>query len=416
MSNTEKRVVITGIGAVTPLGIGVDAFWDGLKNGISGIGPVTLFDASTFDCRIAGEVKNFDPSLYVDKKEARRLIRFITFAIASAQMAVKDSGIIINEENAPNIGVIIGSGVGGLKFLEDQLKVMSEKGPSRCSPFMVPLMINDMAAGMVSINTGAKGPNTCVTTACASGTHSIGEAFEIIKRGDAHVMIAGGTEAAVTPLGFAGFCAAQALSTNNDNPQQASRPFDAKRDGFVMGEGAGMVIAEDLEHAKKRGAKIYGEIIGYAMSGDAFHMTAPHEQADGAIRAIKAALKDAKISASEIDYVNAHGTSTQLNDKLETLAIKTTFGDHAKKVVINSTKSMTGHLLGAAGAIEVVATMLEMQNNFVHPTINYEFPDPNCDLDYVPNVGREMKINTAMSNSFGFGGHNAILILKRFKD
>ncbi len=411
----ERRVVVTGLGAVTPIGSGKEEFGSALKAGKNGIGPITHFDASAFDSKIAGEVKNFDPSAYLDKKESRRLVPFLTFAIVAAIQALKDANLTINEENAPNIGVMIGSGIGGLKFLEEQHNVMLEKGPGRCSPFMVPLMINDMAAGMVSIKTGAKGPNSCVTTACASGTHSIGDAYHIVKRGDADVMIAGGSEASVTPLGFAGFCAAQALSTNNADPEHASRPFDAKRDGFVMGEGAGIVILEDLEHAKKRGAHIYAEVAGYGMSGDAFHMTAPHEHADGAIRAVRAALKSAKMSPDQIDYINAHGTSTLLNDKLESLAIRTTFGDHARKVAISSTKSMTGHLLGAAGAIEAVASIICMENGFIHPTINYEFPDPDCDLDYVPNKAREAKIGAFMSNSFGFGGHNATIIVKRFK-
>ncbi len=411
----ERRVVVTGLGAVTPVGIGKDAFWEALKAGKNGVSMITRFDTAAFDARFAGEIKDFDPSLYLDKKEARRLVKFIQYPIAAAQMALKDAGLVINEENAPSIGVVIGSGIGGIQFLEDQAHLLREKGPSRTSPFMVPLMINDMAAGMVSINTGAKGPNSCTTTACASGTNSIGDAFEIIKRGDADAMIAGGTEASITPLGIAGFCAAQALSTRNDAPEKASRPFDAQRDGFVMGEGAGIVILEELEYAKKRGATIYAEVAGYGMSGDAFHMTAPHEKGDGAIRAIKAALKDAQMSASQIDYINAHGTSTLLNDKLETLAIKTVFGEHAKKVAISSTKSMIGHLLGAAGAVEFVASCLSIKDSFVHPTINYEFPDPDCDLDYVPNVGREMTVNAIMSNSFGFGGHNAILIAKKFK-
>lgn len=411
----ERRVVVTGLGAVTPIGTGKDAFWEALKSGKNGIGPITRFDASAFDARFAGEVKDFDPNLYLDKKEARRLVKFIQYAIAASQMALKDSGLEINETTAPSIGVVIGSGIGGIQFLEEQAHVLREKGPSKTSPFMVPLMINDMAAGMVSINTGAKGPNSCTTTACASGTNAIGDAFEIIKRGDADAMITGGTEASITPLGIAGFCAAQALSTRNDAPEKASRPFDAQRDGFVMGEGSGIVILEELEYAKKRGANIYAEVIGYGMSGDAFHMTAPHEKADGAIRAIKAALKDAGMAPSQIDYVNAHGTSTLLNDKLETLAIKTVFGEHAKKVAVSSTKSMIGHLLGAAGAVEFIASVLSVKNDFVHPTINYEFPDPDCDLDYVPNKGREMKVNAIMSNSFGFGGHNAILIARKFK-
>lgn len=410
-----RRVVVTGLGAVTPIGLGKDEFWNALKAGKNGISKISYFDPALFDCQIAGEIKGFDPSLYVDKKEARRLVNFILFAIAASRMALTDAGLEITPENAPNIGVLVGSGIGGIKFLEEQAKVLFEKGPSRCSPFMVPLMINDMAAGMVAINTGAKGPNSCTTTACASGTNSIGDAFEIIKRSDADVMIAGGSEASITPLGIAGFCAAQALSKRNDAPEKASRPFDKERDGFVMGEGSGIVILEELDHAKKRGAQIYAEVVGYGTSGDAFHMTAPHSEGDGAIRAMKAALKDAHMNPEDIDYINAHGTSTELNDKLETMAIKNVFGSHAKKLAISSTKSMVGHLLGAAGAVEFVACAMSLKEDFVHPTINYENPDPNCDLDYVPNVGRSMKVNATMSNSFGFGGHNAILIAKKFK-
>ena len=413
---TERRVVVTGLGAVTPIGLGKDAFWRGLKEGQNGISRITHFDPAAFDCRIAGEVKDFDPALYVDKKEARRLGSFILFAVAAARMALDDAKFQINEQNAPDIGVIIGSGIGGIKFLEEQARTLFEKGPSRCSPFMVPLMINDMAAGMVSINTGAKGPNSCTTTACASGTNSIGDAYEMIRRGAADAMIAGGSEASITPLGIAGFCAAQALSTGrNETPEKASRPFDAQRDGFVMGEGSGIVILEELEQAKKRGAHIYCEVAGYGMSGDAFHMTAPHAEGDGAIRGMKAALKSAGMKPEDIDYINAHGTSTELNDKLETMAIKKVFGDHAKKLAISSTKSMIGHLLGAAGGVEFVAVALSVAEDFVHPTINYENPDPNCDLDYVPNKGRAMTVRAAMSNSFGFGGHNAILIAKKYK-
>ncbi len=412
----DRRVVVTGLGAVTSIGIGADDFWSNLKTGKSGVSLITLFDASLHDSKIAGEIKDFDASQYVDKKEARRLSRFIVFAVAAAKMAIKDANLVIDDSNSANIGVQVGSGIGGLQFLEDQAKVLFEKGPSRCSPFMVPLMINDMAAGIVAIHSGAKGPNSCTTTACASGTNAIGDAFEVIKRGDADVMIAGGAEAAITPLGFAGFCAAQTLSTRNDDPTHASRPFDLNRDGFVMGEGSGIVVLEELEHAKKRGAKILAEVIGYGMSGDAYHMTAPHSEGDGAIRAMKSALKDAKMNPEDIDYINAHGTSTNLNDKIETAGIKAVFGSHAKKVAISSTKSMIGHLLGAAGAVEFVACVKTIQDNFVHPTINYETPDPLCDLDYTPNKGKEVIVNAAMSNSFGFGGHNAILIVKRFKD
>mgnify|MGYP001584547802 CR=1 FL=1 len=411
----ERRVVVTGMGAITPLGSNKDDFWSSLKEGKSGITRITHFDPADFDTQIAGQVKDFDPLEYFDKKEARRLVKFIQFAVAASKMALSDSGLVIDAQNAPEIGVLIGSGIGGIEFLEQQAYTLKDKGPSKCSPFMVPLMINDMAAGVASIHTGAKGPNGCTTTACASGTNSIGDAYEIIKRGDAAAMLAGGTEAAITPLGIAGFSAAQALSSRNDEPEKASRPFDAKRDGFVMGEGSGIVMLEELESAEKRGARIYAEVAGYGMSADAFHMTAPDSMADGAIRAIRAVLKDAGMQAADIDYINAHGTSTEMNDRLETLAIKNTFGPHAKKVAISSTKSMVGHLLGAAGAVEFIACVMSIVEGFVHPTINYEFPDPNCDLDYVPNKGRKMEVRAAMSNSFGFGGHNAILIAKKFK-
>jgi 3-oxoacyl-[acyl-carrier-protein] synthase II len=410
-----KRVVVTGLGVISPIGIGKDAFWENLAAGKNGIASITHFDASAFSSQIAGEVKDFNPANYLEKKEARRLVRFIQFAVAASQIAVKDANLTIRAENAPEIGVVIGSGIGGISFLEEQAAVLREKGPDKISPFTVPYMITDMAAGYVSINLGAKGPNSCVVTACASGTNSIGDAFEIIKRGDAKAMIAGGTEASITPLGFGSFCAARALSTRNDEPQRASRPFDKERNGFVMGEGAGIVILEDLEFAKARGAKIYAEIIGYGMSGDANHITAPAPEGEGAVRAIRAALKDANISAEQVDYINAHGTSTILNDKYETIALKTVFGERAKSIPISSNKSMIGHLLGATGAVELIATILSINNETIPPTINYENPDPDCDLDYVPNQARKQPINIAMSNSFGFGGHNAILIVKKYQ-
>ena len=409
-----KRVVVTGLGAITPIGSGKEAYWEGLSSGKNGADKITHFDTSAFSTKIAAEVKDFDPSLYLDKKEARRLVRFIQFAVAASQMAIQDSGLTITPEFAPEIGTIIGSGIGGIGMLEEQAKNLMEKGPDKLSPFTVPYMICDMAAGYVSINLGAKGPNLCVVTACASGTHSIGEAYKIIQRGAATAMIAGGSEAAITPLGMASFCAARALSTRNDDPKHASRPFDKEREGFLMGEGSGIVILEELEHAKARGAHIYAEIAGYGMSGDASHITAPAPGGEGAIRAMRAALKDAGISPEKIDYVNAHGTSTELNDKYETMAIKTTFGDHASKLAISSNKSMIGHLLGASGAVEFVATVLSIVNSVAPPTINYETKDPECDLDYVPNQSRKMAINYAMSNSFGFGGHNAILIAKKY--
>ena len=410
-----RRVVITGLGAVTPIGIGATAFWKNLKLGRSGIGCITSFDPAAFDSQIAGEVRDFNPELWLDKKEARRFTRFIQFGVAASDLAVKDAGLDIAAE-ADEIGVIIGSGIGGIEFLEEQARTLHTSGPAKCSPFMVPMMINDMAAGQAAIKLGAKGPNSCVTTACASGTHSIGDAFRIVQRGEAVAMIAGGAEASITPLGFAGFCAAGALSTHyNDQPEMGSRPFEKNRDGFVMGEGSGIVILEELEHAKKRGAKIYAEITGYGMSGDAHHITAPAPGGEGAVRAMRKALKDAQMDPEDLDYINAHGTSTQLNDKFETMAIKTVFGAHAKRLAISSTKSMIGHLLGAAGGVEFIALVLSIKDGIVHPTINYEVADPECDLDYVPNQAREMKVRSAMSNSFGFGGHNAILIARQFK-
>jgi len=403
------------MGVISSLGIGKDTFWKNLSSGKSGIAGITHFDASSLTSRIAGEVKDFNPADFLDKKEARRLVRFIQFAVAASQLAVKDAGLSITPENAPQIGVHVGSGIGGIGFLEEQAHNLREKGPAKISPFTVPYMIADMAAGYVSINLGAKGPNACMVTACATGTHSIGEAFKIIQRGAANAMVAGGTEASITPLGVASFCAARALSTRNDDPLHASRPFDKERDGFVIGEGSGIVILENLEVAKARGATILAEVIGYGMSGDASHITAPAPGGEGAIRAMHAALKDANLSPEKIDYVNAHGTSTLLNDKFETLALKSVFGEHARKLAISSNKSMIGHLLGASGAVELIATILSMLNNTAPPTINYEVKDPECDLDYVPNQARKMTINTAMSNSFGFGGHNAILIVKRYQ-
>jgi len=410
-----NRVVVTGMGAITPIGIGLEAFWQSLIEGKSGIGPITHFNTEGFDCRIAGEVKGFDPSLYMDKKEARRLVSVLQFAIAAAKMALQDGKLTVSAENANDIGVLIGSGIGGIGFMEEQAVILKEKGPGRVSPFSVPWMITNMAAGMVSIATGAKGPNSCVTTACATGTHATGDAMRILQRGEASAMLAGGTEAAITPLGIASFCSAKALSTRNDAPEKASRPFEHDRDGFVMGEGSGVVLLETLEHAKKRGARIYAEIVGYGMSGDAHHITAPAPGGEGAARAMLAALKDAKLSPTDIKHINAHGTSTELNDKFETMAVKRVFGDWAHKIAISSNKSMIGHLLGAAGAVEFIAMVLSIVNSIVPPTINYDTPDPECDLDYTPNSARSMTVEAAMSNSFGFGGHNASLIVKKFK-
>jgi len=409
----SKRVVITGMGVVSAIGMGWGNFWQGLAIGKNGIDKISHFDTTGFPSKIAGEIKDFKPADYLDKKEARRLVRFIQFSIAAGQMAVKNANLTITPENANEIGVLIGSGIGGLDMLEQQCRNLIEKGPDKLSPFTVPYMIADMAAGYTSINLGAKGPNACTVTACASGTNSIGDAYKIIQRGAANVMITGGTEACITPLGVASFCAAKALSTRNDDPKHASRPFDKDREGFVMGEGAGIVVLEEYEYAKARGANILAEVIGYGMSGDANHITAPTPGGEGGVRAIRAGLQDAGITAEQIDYVNAHGTSTQLNDKFETMALKTVFGDRANQVPISSNKSMFGHLLGATGAVELIATILTIRNSLIPPTINYETPDPECDLDYVPNKARAKEVNIALSESFGFGGHNAVLIVKK---
>ncbi|MBT3581885.1 beta-ketoacyl-ACP synthase II [bacterium] len=409
----KNRVVITGIGTVNPLGNNVEDFWKALKAGKSGIDKINTFDVSEYTTQIAGCVKDFVPADCFDKKEVRRTARFILFGVNAAVEAVQDSGLDIAPE-AENIGVEIGSGIGGIEILEATAKTLSAKGPSKVSPFTVPMMISDMAAGIVSIKTGAKGPNSCTVTACASSTNAMGNAFKTIQRGDAQAMIVGGAEAAVTPLGLAGFCAARALSKRNDDPQKASRPFDAERDGFVMGEGAAILIFEELEHALKRKAKIYAEVVGFGASGDAHHLTAPAPGGEGASRAIAAAIGDAGIQPQDIDYINAHGTSTELNDKYETMAIKTSFGPHAYKLSISSTKSMTGHLLGATGALEGIACVLAMQHSLIPPTINYEHPDPECDLDYTPNKAKTKKINYALSTSLGFGGHNAVIIFKNY--
>ena len=381
--------------------------------GKSGIAAIEGFDTSPYSTRIAAQIKNFDPSLIFDKKEIRRVSRFILYGTVAADQAVKDSGLDIAKE-ADDIGVEIGSGIGGIEILEEATKALYDKGPSKVSPFTVPLMISDMAAGQVAIKLGAKGPNSCSVTACASAANSLGNAYHIIRRGEAVAMIAGGTEAAVTPLGLAGFCAARSLSSRNEEPLRASRPFDKDRDGFVMGDGAGMVVLEELDHALARGAKIYAEFAGFGSSGDAYHITAPAPEGEGARRAISRALKSAGLKPEDIDYINAHGTSTELNDKHETSAIKATFGEHAYKVAVSSTKSMTGHLLGAAGAIELIASVLAIQNSMIPPTLNLETPDPECDLNYTPNVALQKTVNVIMSNSFGFGGHNAVLIAKRY--
>jgi 3-oxoacyl-[acyl-carrier-protein] synthase II len=410
----KKRVVITGLGAITPIGIGKDEFWQSLLAGKSGITRITRFDPTDYPTQIGGEVKGFDPGLYMDKKEARRMDLFTQYAIAGAKMALDDSGINLEQENRDRIGTIIGTGIGGMATLHEQYKTLFDKGPGRISPFFVPMMIANMASGQTSITFGLQGPCTCVVTACATATNSIGEAFKIIQRGDADVMVAGGTEASISQAALAGFCSMKALSNRNDEPEKASRPFERDRNGFVMGEGCGIVIIETLEHAIARGANIYAEIVGYGTNADAYHITAPAPEGAQAAKCMALAINDAGISPSEVDYINAHGTSTPLNDKNETLAIKSLFGDHASKLAISSTKSMTGHLLGAAGGIEAIATALTLANDMIHPTINYENPDPELDLDYVPNKARQQKVNYALSNSFGFGGHNATILLKKY--
>lgn len=415
VSHELKRVVVTGLGAITPLGNTVTEYWQGLIKGRSGIGPITLFDASRHACRIAGEVKGFDPCDYLNRKEAKRMDRFAQFAICASLQAVADAKLEIDDLNATQVGVLIGSGIGGIKVMEDQQEVYLTRGPDRCSPFMIPMMIANMAAGLTAIHIGAKGPNSCTVTACASGSHAVGEAFRLIQHGYATAMICGGTEAAITPLPMAGFAAAKALSTRNSEPTRASRPFDRDRDGFVMGEGSGILLLEELEHALSRGAKIYAEIVGYAMTCDAYHMTAPTPRGTGAVRAMELALKDAGLFPNQVSYINAHGTSTAANDVTETLAIKEALGKHALKVAISSTKSMTGHLLGGSGGIEAVATVMAAATDTIPPTINLESPDPACDLDYVPNLVRTQRVEVALSNSFGFGGHNVTLTFKKFE-
>lgn len=410
-----KRVVITGMGVISPVGTGVDQFFAALKEGKSGIDVVTRFDTEGYDTKIAGEVKDFDPVDYIDKKEAKRMDRYAQFAVAATKMAIDSSKLNVEEIDNTRFGVCIGSGIGGMETLENQHMVLKEKGPGRVSPFFVPMMISNIAAGNISIAFNAQGPNTTVVTACASATNAIGEAYKTIQRGDADIMVSGGSEASITPLAFAGFCAMKAMSTRNDDPKAASRPFDKDRDGFVMGEGAGILILEELEHAVKRGATIYGEVVGYGTTGDAHHITAPAPDGAGAYRAMLAAVKDAGIKPEQIDYINAHGTSTEMNDKFETMAIKTLMGDAAKDVAISSTKSMTGHLLGAAGAIEAMACLMAINESIIPPTINYTTPDENCDLFYVPNKAIQREVNYALSNSLGFGGHNASIILKKYQ-
>jgi 3-oxoacyl-[acyl-carrier-protein] synthase II len=413
----RRRVVVTGLGVVSPVGNDVATFWNSLIEGKSGIRRIDRFDPSDYPCQIAGMVRDFNPEDYIDKKEVRRMDRFTQYAVAASLQAVRDAGLEITDENAEQVGVYIGSGIGGIETLVEQTLILHERGPRRVSPFMIPMMIGDMASGQVSILLGAKGPNSSPISACATGTNSIGDAFKIIERGFADVMICGGAEAPILPIALAGFSAAKALSTSyNDTPEKASRPFDANRDGFVMGEGAGILVLEELEHAKRRNARIYAEIIGYGMSGDAYHITAPDPEGEGQARAMRMALRDAGLKPEEVDYINAHGTSTPLNEKFETMSVKKAFGEHAYKLAISSTKSMTGHLLGAAGGVEAIATVKTIENGIIPPTINYETPDPDCDLDYVPNVARKADVQVAMSNSFGFGGHNASIIFKKYTE
>lgn len=414
---SKRRVVLTGVGAVTPVGNNIKDFWDALIEGKSGAGPLTYFDASRFESRISAEVKNFDASKYMNAKQERRLDIFVKFAIAAAKQAYDDSGLDKSKIDLDRAGVYVGSGIGGLHTVEAEHEKYLESGrnPDRMSPFLIPMLIVNMASGIVSIELNFKGPNSAAVTACATASHCIGDAFKIIQRGDADIMVAGGSEAAITEMGFGGFCALKALTTRNDDPKRASRPFDKERDGFLMGEGAAVVLIEELEHARKRGARIYCEMAGYGMSGDAYHMTAPEPSGDGAVRCMKAAVADGGLNMEDVDYINAHGTSTQLNDKMETAAIKTAFGSHVRKLAVSSTKGTTGHLLGAAGGAELIACVKAIETGIIPPTINYEYPDPDCDLDYVPNTARKTEVNVAISNSLGFGGHNATLAIKKFK-
>ena len=415
----KRRVVVTGLGVVSPIGNNLEDFWKSLLEGKSGVKRLQCFDPTHFTCKIAAEVKNFDPSAYLSAKDMKRMDRFVQFAVVAAKMAVVDAMLNLDSEDKNRIGVLVGSGIGGLHTVEAEHKQFialgPEKGPARMSPFLIPMLIVNMASGQVSITLGLKGPNTAIATACASGNHAIGDAFRIIEGGEADVMVCGGSEAATTLMGFGGFCALKALSTAyNDEPERASRPFDKNRDGFVMGEGSGVVVLEEADRAQKRNARIYCEIIGYGMSGDAYHMTAPDPKGDGGIRCLREALKDAGIKPQEVDYINAHGTSTLYNDKIETLAIKKVFGDHARKLAISSTKSVMGHLLGAAGGVELIASALAIKEGIIPPTINYETPDPDCDLDYVPNKPRAAKLKVVVSNALGFGGHNATLVVRKF--
>jgi 3-oxoacyl-[acyl-carrier-protein] synthase II len=412
----KRRVVVTGVGLVTPCGIGIDNVWNNILSGQSGIGPITRFDIIQFDTKFAGEIKEFNPEDYIQPKEVKKMDLFIQYAIAAAQIAVNDAGLDMGREDSERVGVVVGTGLGGLPTLEKYHSILLERGPGRISPFFIPMLIANEAPGHIAIQHGIKGPNLCIVTACATGAHSIGEACRIIQYGDADVMVAGGSEANLTPLTVGGFNAMKALSTRNDDPRRASRPFERDRDGFVVAEGSGIVILEELEHAKKRGAKIYAEMAGYGYNGDAYHITAPCPDGDGFIRCIRMALKDAQLSPDDVDYINAHGTSTKLNDYVETLSIKVVFQEKAYRIPVSSTKSMTGHLLGAAGAIEAIFSVLSIRDQVCPPTINYENPDPECDLDYVPNTARNHTINVVISNAFGFGGTNSALVFRRFTE
>ena len=412
----KNRVVITGLGPLTPVGIGKNIFWQSLIQGKCGIDRISYFDTEKYPAKIAAEVKDFDYINYISIKEANRMDKSTQFSIVAAMLAIEDSKLKIIEKDAYSTGVIIGSGIGGIGTLEKQHKILLEKGPRRISPFFIPMMISNISAGEIAIKIGAKGPNAVITTACASSTHAIGMAFKLLQLGNAQVIISGGTESAITPMALAGFCKMRALSTQNDHPKKASKPFDKGRDGFIMAEGAGILVLETLQHAKERNANIYAEILGFGMTADAYHITAPAPEGEAAAKAIEIALRDAKIDPSQIDYINAHGTSTSLNDKLETLAIKKVFGKHAYNLKISSNKSMIGHLLGASGGVEAISTALTIKNNIIPPTINYNSPDPECDLDYVPNKSEKKIVNYAISNSFGFGGHNGVIVLGKYKN
>jgi 3-oxoacyl-[acyl-carrier-protein] synthase II len=414
MEGAKRRVVVTGLGLITPLGTGIRKTWEGICKGASGIDRITTFDTSDYPVQMAGEVKDFNPEDFIERKEIKKMDIFIQYALGAGIMAVENAGLKITEENADGVGVVVGAGIGGIKTIERYHSVLLESGQRRISPFFVPMLITNLAAGQISMRFGARGPNSCVTTACAAGTHAIGDAFKIIQRGDAEAMIAGGSESAITPLTVAGFANMRALSCLNETPQKASRPFDMQRDGFVIAEGAGIVVLEALESALARGAKIYAEVIGYGMTADAYHMTAPDPEGRGVVNCMRMALRDAGIAPAAVDYINAHGTSTPFNDKHETMAIKHVFGEHAQTLAVSSTKSMTGHLLGASGGIEAAFCALALSEGIIPPTINYEYPDPECDLDYVPNHARHADLNVVMSNSFGFGGTNACLVFKRY--